>query len=133
MSDRKLPHSHGDGDRDRIVDATPDLESITTVADAMKHLGDPSRLRIFWLLCHAEECVLDIAAAVDMTSPAVSHHLRILKTAGLIVSRRVGKEKLYRAADSPIVDALHRSMEEIMSVACQRTGVGSRYSPHGAR
>ena len=120
MSERKLPHSHGDDDRDKIVDATPDLESITTVADAMRHLGDPSRLRIFWLLCHTEECVLDIAAAVDMTSPAVSHHLRILKTAGLIVSRRVGKEKLYKAADSPVVDALHRSMEEILNAACPR-------------
>ena len=133
MPERKLPHSHGDKDQDRIVDATPDLESITTVADAMKHLGDPSRLRIFWLLCHAEECVVDIAAAVDMSSPAVSHHLRILKTAGLIVSRRDGKEKLYKAANTPIVDALHRSMEEILNATCQRTGVGSRYSPHGAR
>ena len=112
-----LPHEHHDTDvQSHILEAMPDEEMICFVSDALGQLGDPSRLRIFWLLCHAEECVLDIAAAVDMTSPAVSHHLRILKTAGLIVSRRVGKEKLYKAADSPIVDALHRSMEEIMSV-----------------
>ena len=120
MSELKLPHRHGDEKRDEIVDALPDLDDISAVADAMKHLGDPSRLRVFWLLCHAEECVLDIAAAVAMTSPAVSHHLRILKTAGLIVSRRDGKEKLYRAADTPVVDALHRSMEEIMNATCPR-------------
>lgn len=124
MSELKLPHRHGDERTDKVVDALPDIGAITTVADAMKHLGDPSRLRVFWLLCHAEECVLDIAAAVEMTSPAVSHHLRILKTAGLIVSRRVGKEKLYKAADSLVVDALHRSMEEIMHATCPRDREG---------
>ena len=124
MSELKLPHRHGDERTDKVVDALPDIGAITTVADAMKHLGDPSRLRVFWLLCHAEECVLDIAAAVEMTSPAVSHHLRILKTAGLLVSRRVGKEKLYKAADSLVVDALHRSMEEIMNATCPRDREG---------
>ena len=66
----------------------------------MKQLGDPSRLRIFWLLCHCEECVLNIAAIVNMSSPAVSHHLRLLKSSGLIVSRREGKEMYYRTADT---------------------------------
>ena len=53
MSELKLPHRHGDERTDKVVDALPDIGAITTVADAMKHLGDPSRQRVFWLLCHA--------------------------------------------------------------------------------
>ena len=78
----------------------PPSENFRTLADIYKELGDESRLRIFWLLCHCEECVINIAALTNMSSPAVSHHLRLLKTSGLIVSRRDGKEMYYKAADT---------------------------------
>ena len=39
MSELKLPHRHGDERTDKVVDALPDIGAITTVADAMKHLG----------------------------------------------------------------------------------------------
>ncbi|MGI6401634.1 MAG: ArsR/SmtB family transcription factor [Thermoguttaceae bacterium] len=115
----KLPHDHNNAlNGQRIFETLPDLASIEIVADAMKQLGDPTRLRIFWLLCHTEECVVNIASIIEMTSPAVSHHLRLLKTAGLIVSRREGKEMYYKAADTDVVSVLHRSMEEIMRIKC---------------
>ena len=100
----------------------PGPEDIQTVAGLMKQLGDPSRLRIFWILCHVEECVTDIAAMTDMTSPAVSHHLRILKSSGLIVSRREGKEMYYKAAESDIAQRLHHAVEEIMEISCPKGG-----------
>ena len=43
---------------------------------------------------------MNIAVMLDMSSPAVSHHLRTLRDSGLIVSRRKGKEVYYHAADS---------------------------------
>lgn len=112
-----LPHNHNDNDS-RIAERMPSVETIKTVADAMKQLGDPSRLRIFWLLCHCEECVINIAAATDMSSPAVSHHLRLLKDAGLIIASRNGKEMYYRAADTDIVLKLHHTIEEIALISC---------------
>ena len=58
-----LPHHHHDIEEEqKIVDKMPDETRIAAVAEAMKQLGDPTRLRIFWLLCHTEECVIDIAA-----------------------------------------------------------------------
>jgi len=118
MSDtKKLPHDHGKCS-ENVVNHIPDEDVIIAVSDAMKQLGDPSRLRIFWLLCHAEECVANIAAAVDMTSPAVSHHLKLLKSAKLIVSHREGKEMYYTAADSPLVDHLHHTIEEVGAITC---------------
>ena len=62
--------------------------------------------------------MLDIAAAVNMTSPAISHHLRLLKTAGLITSRREGKEMLYKASDSDLAQTLHKMIEDIAEITC---------------
>lgn len=119
MSDKKiiLPHNHSERDN-ILVEEMPSLETIRNVADAMKQLGDPSRLRIFWLLCHCEECVINIAAATGMSSPAVSHHLKLLKSAGLVISGRHGKEMYYRAADTDIVLKLHHTIEEIARISC---------------
>lgn len=107
-------------DDKELIEHMPTIETIKTVADAMKQLGDPSRLRIFWLLCHCEECVINIAAATEMTSPAVSHHLRLLKSAGLIISSRKGKEMYYRAADTEIVLKLHHTIEDIALITCPK-------------
>ncbi len=113
----KLPHSHNPK-TSSVAECIPPMETINTVSDALKQLGDPSRLRIFWLLCHTEECVSDIAAITKMSSPAVSHHLRLLKGSGLIVSRREGKEMLYKAADLPLSQALHHIIEDIAEISC---------------
>ncbi len=117
MPNVTLPHDHGQ-DLERKLAHMPSAEEIQTVADMFKQLGDGSRLRIFWLLCHCEECVIDISAIVQMSSPAVSHHLRQLKASGLIVSRREGKEVYYKAADTEPARLLHHTIEKSMSLIC---------------
>ena len=116
----ELPHNHNPKDN-IILEEMPSLDTITVVAQAMKQLGNPSRLRIFWLLCHCEECVINIAQATGMSRPAVSHHLKLLKSAGLIVANRNGKEMYYRAADTDIVLKLHHTIEEIARITCPET------------
>ena len=113
----KLPHHHNDREG-YVAEHFPDSETIDTVSAAMKQLGDPSRLRIFWFLCHVEECVINISSAVSMSSPAVSHHLKLLKNAGLIVSRREGKEMYYKASDTELARSLHLVIEEIGRITC---------------
>ena len=98
-----LPHHHGN-DEERIISRLPSQETIDDVSILLKQLSDPTRLKIFWILCHMEECVINIAAIMDMSSPAISHHLRLLKACGLITSRRNGKEMYYKAADTEIVN-----------------------------
>ena len=117
MDERKLPHDHGQS-MERELDHMPSVEEFQTAADIFKQLGDGSRIRIFWLLCHCEECVINLSSMVDMSSPAVSHHLKQLKAAGLIVSRREGKEVYYRAADTLQVQLLHRMIEQLMELTC---------------
>ena len=119
MDYSKLPHHHGEerlpGDMRAQLEKTGDFQAI---ADVFRQLGDPTRVRIFWLLCHCEECVVNISAMMDMSSPAVSHHLRPLKNSGLIVSRREGKEVYYRAADTAQSRLLHQMIEQVMAIAC---------------
>ena len=87
------------------------VEDYQTVSQLFKQLGDASRLRIFWLLCHNEVCGTELAAIVEMTPPAVAH---------LLVSRREGKEVYYRAADTAQAQAMHHMIEEMMEISCPR-------------
>ena len=102
MNDIHLPHDHGQEPID--IPSPDDFEIVSTI---LKQLCDAVRIRIFWLLCHREECVLDISAMMQMSSPAVSHHLKQLRQAGLVVSRRSGKEVFYRASDTSEAHFLH--------------------------
>lgn len=117
MSDIKLPHDHG-----HVIQAAlekmPGSDDFQIVADIFKQLGDASRVRIFWLLCHCEECVINISAITNMSSPAVSHHLKQLKSAGLIVSRREGKEVYYKASDRREAALLHHMIEMLVEISC---------------
>lgn len=115
----KLPHHHGEeGGIVPLQEQLKNVDNFQTVADVFKQLGDTTRVRIFWLLCHYEECVINISALLDMSSPAVSHHLRPLKNSGLIVSRRIGKEVYYRAADTEQGRLLHQMIEQVMEITC---------------
>ena len=117
MPETKLPHDHGQPIEQKLG-GLPRPEGFQMVADLYKQLGDPTRLRIFWLLCHCEECVINISSLVGMNSPAVSHHLKQLKAGGLIVSRREGKEVYYKAADTRQVQLLHGMIEALMAITC---------------
>ena len=116
-SQHNLPHDHG-AEIEKQFAHMPSVDDFQKVADVFKQLGDGSRIRIFWILCHCEECVLNLSVMVNMTSPAVSHHLKQLKAAGLVVSQRVGKEVFYRAGDSLEAQALHEMIENLVSIVC---------------
>lgn len=119
MSNIRLPHQHGEGKETALIQAQLSrVEHFQTVAEVFRQLGDTTRIRIFWLLCHCEECVVNISAMMEMSSPAVSHHLRPLRNSGLIVSRRDGKEVYYRAANTPQSQLLHQMIEQVMEVTC---------------
>lgn len=118
----KLPHNHQEDET--ALEQIPSLENCQMTADVFRQLGDGNRVRIFWLLCHCEECVINISVLMQMSSPAVSHHLRQLKTGGLITGRRKGKEVYYRAADTRQARLLHLFIEEIMEITCPSASEG---------
>jgi len=58
-------------------------------------LSDQTRLRIYLILAEGELCVCELTCALDMEQSRISHNLKVLKEAGLISSRRIGKWMFY--------------------------------------
>jgi len=71
-----------------------------TVAHAFKALADPVRLRLLSIIAAAptgEACACDLTAPVGKSQPTVSHHLKVLREAGLVSSDKRGTWVHYRA------------------------------------
>jgi len=71
---------------------------------AMRALAEPRRRRILELVRDGELTAGEIASAFDVTRPAVSQHLTVLKHAGLLAERRDGTRRLYRARAEGLAD-----------------------------
>ena len=72
------------------------------LSDTFAALGDPTRLAIVTRLMEGEADVGALAKPFEMTQPAISHHIRVLETAGLIERRRVGTRRPCRIAPGKI-------------------------------
>lgn len=78
------------------------------LARAFKALSDPTRLRLLSLIAShdgGEACVCDLTDAFELTAPTISHHLKVLREAGLIASERHGTW-VYYWVRPPALDCL---------------------------
>lgn len=114
----KLPHDHHEVIDNTLLAQLNDIEHFQIVSELFKQLSDSTCIRLFWLICHCEECVLNLSAMMNMSSPAISHHLRALRNKGLVSSRRVGKEVYYRAANTEQSMLLHQMIEKVLKITC---------------
>lgn len=74
-------------------------QAATELAGALKALSDPVRLRLLSVVAShsgGEACVCDISAGIEVSQPTISHHLKVLRTAGLLDSERRGSWVYYR-------------------------------------
>ena len=98
---------------EKIKAALPDEDDLYDLADLLRIFGDSTRVRILYVLFDGEVCVCDIADVLGMTLSAISHQLRILKSARLIKFRRDGKTVYYSLADDHVKTILGMGMEHI--------------------
>jgi DNA-binding transcriptional ArsR family regulator len=71
---------------------------------ALRAIAEPNRRRILRLVWDDELSAGEIASHFDVTRPAVSQHLTVLKEAGLVTERRNGTRRLYRARPQRLVE-----------------------------
>jgi ArsR family transcriptional regulator len=91
---------------------TPALDAgeADALASRFKALADPARVAIVNRLASADEvCVCNLVAALDLAQPTVSHHLKVLREAGLVDSTRRGTWAYYRLVPGA-VDALREAL-----------------------
>lgn len=84
------------------------------LAVLLKALSDPRRLSILEMLLDTEMCVCEIVDRLNISQPLVSHHLRELKIAGLVLDRRVGNWVHYRL-NVDVVNVLKDTLANLFS------------------
>ncbi|HVF20989.1 MAG TPA: metalloregulator ArsR/SmtB family transcription factor [Mycobacteriales bacterium] len=91
-----------------LQDAPVSVDDATTLARQFAALADPVRLQLLSLIATAPDgtvCACDLVAPVGRSQPTVSHHLKVLREAGLLTSERRGVNNWYAAVPSAL-DAL---------------------------
>lgn len=92
---------------------TPNDDMLIKLGDLFKIFGDPTRIKILYVLMEHEMCVCDIAEMVGMSQSSISHQLRILKDNDLVRFRREGKSVIYSLADEHVMTILNQGFEHI--------------------
>jgi DNA-binding transcriptional ArsR family regulator len=83
------------------------------LAETFGALADTTRLRILEALSHAELCVYDLCAALNLSQSCASHHLRTLRILRLVASRREGKRIYYSLEDEHIRRLFAQGLEHV--------------------
>ncbi|MDA8235671.1 MAG: metalloregulator ArsR/SmtB family transcription factor [Clostridia bacterium] len=74
------------------------------LAGFFKALGDETRLKIIRMLSEKEMCVCEIIDQLELSQPAVSHHLKILRQAGLVKDSKEGKWVFYTLEEGALIE-----------------------------
>jgi ArsR family transcriptional regulator len=88
------------------------MDSIERQVKVFKALGDPTRLKIIKMLSCCEKCVCEIMPSTGKSQPTTSAHLKILREAGLLKSRKEGLSVYYRLADEAVRELI-KVVEEV--------------------
>lgn len=102
----------GFGSTDDIKDMIPE-DTARKLAEFYKIMGDTTRVKILSLLVERELCVGDITEILSMAQSAVSHQLRILRSAHLVTYRKEGKMSYYRLDDDHVTALLLQGTEHL--------------------
>ena len=72
-----------------------EADAVSTAVRLLRTLSDPTRLRLLGVLQQGEQNVSGLCRRLDLPQPTISHHLGLLRSAGLVSNRRDGKQVFY--------------------------------------
>ncbi|WP_295715522.1 metalloregulator ArsR/SmtB family transcription factor [uncultured Mitsuokella sp.] len=109
----EINHPHPDKIHDAITHKLDDETSLR-LAELFKILGDKTRIKLLSLLVAEQEmCVCDIAESLQMGRSAISHQLRVLRSARLVKYRKEGKEAWYSLDDDHVVRLMCQGLDHV--------------------
>lgn len=91
----------------------PDMTLLYDLSDFFKLMGDSTRIQLLWALEESEMCVGDLACLLNMTKSAVSHQLKILRSAKLVKAKKRGKNVFYSLSDHHVRTVLEMALEHV--------------------
>lgn len=109
---------HGSDSEGLAPPKLPDDERFIEAAVLFQLLCDSTRLKILYVLSKGQYCVYDIATIVNMSAPAVSHHLRSLRQLGIIDFERSGKHVFYTLAQNPTAHQVRHMLVDAFEFEC---------------
>ena len=101
-----------DGELSRKIEHVSE-NALSDLAELFKVFGDSTRIKILYDLFRGEKNVSEICTDLEMNQSAISHQLKLLKTAKLVCSRRSGKQMIYSLADEHIKTIVAMGLEHI--------------------
>ena len=108
----KSEHNHSNA-LDSAKRRLPKDETLFTLADLFKIFGDTTRIKILFSLFEEELCVREITELLGMTQSAVSHQLKVLRTAKLVRAEKKGKNVYYALNDHHVKSILEKALEHV--------------------
>lgn len=108
-----MVHNH-DALLNKVRNDLPTDNLLCDLSDLFKVFGDTTRIKILFSLFESEMCVCAIAELVGMTQSAVSHQLKILKTANLVGNRREGKTVIYFLSDDHVRTIIGQGFDHLI-------------------
>lgn len=91
----------------------PEMKRLYELSDFFKVMGDSTRIQLLWALEESEMCVGDLAVLLNMTKSAVSHQLKVLRTAKLVRAQKRGKNVVYALDDDHVKIVLEKALEHV--------------------
>lgn len=98
---------------EKVKPNMPKMNMLYDLSDFFKVMGDSTRIQLLWALEESDMCVNDLAVLLNMTKSAVSHQLKVLKTAKLVRSEKNGKNVYYSLNDQHVKMILEKALEHI--------------------
>ncbi len=98
---------------DQIIRNMPPDDQLRELADFFKIFGEHTRIRIISALYNCELCVCDLVDILEMNQSAISHQLRVLRSAKIVKYRKDGKNIYYSLDDDRVYKLMRDALEHI--------------------
>lgn len=98
---------------ENVKNKLPKEETLNDLAELFKVFGDSTRIKIICSLFESEMCVCDLSVLLNISQSAISHQLRVLKSARLVKFRRAGKVIYYSLDDEHIKQIFDAGLHHI--------------------